>query len=420
MRRLRLAVVLAIFALAVTWVAPGSGSHDPAHAFAGNWTISFQSGRSGTFSFGLVGDAEGLAAMNATFPSFPCEEPSDYYTGTYVDRDQSGAVANTGTLAGCTTGDDRSIYVPYRPSSGACCGFVTAFLDPSGEGSLGSNYWDFDGDAFAFSLVDTFEGAFAGHFAGDGAEEAPPACPTRATAGPAGEDECAPPECLGEAATIVADDENAGGGTLEGTEGDDVIVGFPGRGLIIFGAGGNDRICGGAANDKIDGGPGDDHLSGGYGLDILIGDVGNDRLLGGPGIDQLWGGEGVDALFGGTGKDNLLGGGDADLLLGQASDDALDGSDGDDRMIGGTGDDTLRGLEGDDSLFGGRNNDRLEGGDGDDELNGGDGIDSLFGGPDDDLLEGGAPRLDKIFNGGPGTDICKGNMKIRLGCEKSR
>jgi hypothetical protein len=171
MRRLRPAVIVAIFALVAVWVAPGSGTHDPGHPFAGNWTISFQSGRSGTFTFGLVGDAVGLAAMNATFTTAPCEEPSDYYTGTYVDRNQSGAIANTGTLAGCTTGDDRSIYAPYLPSSGVCCGFVTAFLDPSGETFSGSNYFDFDGDAFAFTLVDTFEGTFAGHFPGDGAGE---------------------------------------------------------------------------------------------------------------------------------------------------------------------------------------------------------------------------------------------------------
>ena len=160
-------IALFVFVLAGFLAATSLGSHDPAHPFAGNWTISFQSGGgSGTFSFRLVGDAEGLAAMNATFATGPCEEPSDYYVGTYVD-----GVANTGTLAGCTTGDDRSIYAPYLPSSGVCCGFVIATLGPSGETFSGQNYWDFDGDGL-FSLVDSFEGAFAGHFAGDGAETA--------------------------------------------------------------------------------------------------------------------------------------------------------------------------------------------------------------------------------------------------------
>jgi hypothetical protein len=163
--------LLVLLALAALWPPPGSANHDQRHLFAGEWTISFQSGRTGTFSFGLVSDAEGLAAMNATFATAPCEEPSDYYVGTYIDRNQAGVVANTGSLAGCTTGDDRSIYVPYRPSSGVCCGYVTAFLDPSGTTFSGTNYFDFDGDAFAFTVVDTFAGTFAEHFTGDGAED---------------------------------------------------------------------------------------------------------------------------------------------------------------------------------------------------------------------------------------------------------
>ena len=55
MRRLRPAVVVVILALAAVWVAPGSGTHDPAHPFAGNWAISFGLGGTGAFSFGLVG-----------------------------------------------------------------------------------------------------------------------------------------------------------------------------------------------------------------------------------------------------------------------------------------------------------------------------------------------------------------------------
>jgi hypothetical protein len=168
-RLLRLLVVV-LLAFSAAWAPSASASHDQSHPFAGEWTISFQSGRTGTFSFGLVTDTEGLAAMKATFETAPCEEPSDYYVGTYVDKNQSGVVANTGTLAGCTTGTDRSIYVPYRPGSGVCCGYVVAFLDVSGKTFSGTNYWDFDGDAFAFSVVDTFQGTFTHHFDGDGAQ----------------------------------------------------------------------------------------------------------------------------------------------------------------------------------------------------------------------------------------------------------
>ena len=100
--------------------------------------------------------------MNAIFATAPCDEPSDYYTGTYTE---SGTIA--GTIAGCTTGDDRSIYASYSPT-GLCCFYLVASLGPSGETFSGQNYWDFDGDGL-FSLVDSFEGTFAGHFAGDGA-----------------------------------------------------------------------------------------------------------------------------------------------------------------------------------------------------------------------------------------------------------
>ena len=88
----------------------GASIHDAGHPFAGSWTISFQinPGSPGTFSFGLVGDSAGLAAMNQIFATNPCEEPSDYYTGTFSSGGQSGP------LAGCTTGaDDRSIFARY-------------------------------------------------------------------------------------------------------------------------------------------------------------------------------------------------------------------------------------------------------------------------------------------------------------------
>jgi hypothetical protein len=421
-RRLRPAIVVAIVAFACGWAVTASATHDQSHPFAGEWTISFASGRSGTFTFRLVGDAEGLAAMNAAFATAPCAEPSDYYVGTYVDRDQSGTIANTGSLAGCTTtDDDRSIYAPYSPSSGVCCGFVTASLDASGETFSGTNYWDFDGDAFAFTPIDTFEGTFAAHVPGDGAEEPPDPCAPRAASGPGGGDECAPPpKCLGKPATIVANDENAGGGALEGTEGDDVILGFPGRPLTISGRGGDDRICGGSADDVIRGGDGNDHLSGGGGSDLLNGEGGNDRLLGGGGADTLLGFDGVDALFGGAGDDDLGGGAGPDLLVGQAGTDFLAGEAGDDHATGGPGDDRLNGDVGDDLLDGGSGADALRGDAGDDELDGGRGADSLLGGSGDDELDGGPREFDKIVNGGPGSDICRGNSQIRLGCEKPR
>ncbi len=72
--------------------------------------------------------------------------------------------------------------------------------------------------------------------------------------------------------------------TLQGTVGNDYILGF----------GGNDVIDGGAGNDVLDGGNGSDLLLGGEGNDTLEGGGGNDTLVGGAGNDYLSGGIGSD------------------------------------------------------------------------------------------------------------------------------
>lgn len=98
-------------------------------------------------------------------------------------------------------------------------------------------------------------------------------------------------QCLGEVVTV------------EGTHGDDRLIGTPrddvisaGRGRdVVAGRGGNDVICGGAGSDRVRGGRGDDRLSGGvdgtttqpttrYG-DLLAGGGGDDALDGGGGGD---------------------------------------------------------------------------------------------------------------------------------------
>jgi CSLREA domain-containing protein len=108
--------------------------------------------------------------------------------------------------------------------------------------------------------------------------------------------------CAGGMATIIA-----GGRTVNGTNGPDVILGTNGRNLIR-GRGGRDTICGLAGNDRLLGGGGPDRLLGGGGRDRLIGGPGRDRLLGGPGRDRLLGGGGRDILIGGPGRDAPKGG----------------------------------------------------------------------------------------------------------------
>jgi hypothetical protein len=191
-----------------------------------------------------------------------------------------------------------------------------------------------------------------------------------------------PPSCLGHTATVW------GSGELEGTEGDDVIVGSNAAD-IINGYGGDDIICGLARADIINGGPGRDRIRGGLGKDVIDGGEDGDVIRGGIGHDTISGGPGRDRLIGQEGRDWIDGGPDNDNIFGHSGPDVL---------IGGDGDDMIRGKEGDDELQGGPGNDELWGGDQDDYM---------FGDEGDDLLEGRGHH--DLLYGGAGADTLRGN-----------
>ena len=109
------------------------------------------------------------------------------------------------------------------------------------------------------------------------------------------------PTCNGIPATIV------GTGVINGTSGNDVIVGL-GENDTIHGGQGNDVICGNGGDDTINGGNGNDRLFGGAGDDTLNGGNGDDSLDGGAGADELIGARGADTLTGGAGGDSFSGG----------------------------------------------------------------------------------------------------------------
>jgi Ca2+-binding RTX toxin-like protein len=137
--------------------------------------------------------------------------------------------------------------------------------------------------------------------------------------------------------TIVASEA----GTINGTNGDDVIVGTAGDDIINAG-GGNDTICGEGGNDLIHAGEGDDQMWGeAFRDDILIGAPGTDDLNGGSGDDLLVDPVGSgQTLHGGSGNDRVFGFG------------TLNGGSGDDnvRVLGiQTSPSTLNGGAGDDS-----------------------------------------------------------------------
>jgi Ca2+-binding RTX toxin-like protein len=102
-------------------------------------------------------------------------------------------------------------------------------------------------------------------------------------------------------------------GAINGTAGNDVIVGTKY----------NDTITGGAGADTINGEFGDDEIDGGDGADVITGRGGNNRIVGGTGNDSLAGSSDNDTLIGGLGDDTINGGGGNDIVEGGAGNDTI-------------------------------------------------------------------------------------------------
>jgi Ca2+-binding RTX toxin-like protein len=152
---------------------------------------------------------------------------------------------------------------------------------------------------------------------------------------------------------------------IQGTSGNDVLVGTVDADTISGGAG-DDQLSGGDGADTLDGGDGADRLDGGLGDDLLIGGTGNDTYLAlesgdtilelaGGGIDTVESavsfilaanlenarltGAAVGNLTGNELNNVLIGNAAANTLTGGAGNDTLDGAGGIDTLVGGAGDD---------------------------------------------------------------------------------
>ena len=203
---------------------------------------------------------------------------------------------------------------------------------------------------------------------------------------------------------------NAGGDTLKGDDGANVLWGNGGNDWLV-GEGGNDTLYGGIGNDILHGEDGNDILYGGPGDDTLAGRDGDDILFDSSGRDRFYGGAGMDTvsyfnLFpavtvylstgvnsssdsyfdienisgSNTGSDIIMGDGAANILWGNGGNDWLVGEGGNDTLYGGTGNDILHGEDGNDFIYGGSGNDALAGRSGNDVLIDISGRDTFYGG----------------------------------------
>lgn len=201
------------------------------------------------------------------------------------------------------------------------------------------------------------------------------------------------PTCFGEQATILGT-PNPGGDNLQGTAGDDVIVGLGGEDNMA-GHGGNDLMCGGEGDDTMSGHNGNDKMSGGPGNDDLWGGRGHDRMFGGVGLDRF-----DEAHVYGRGNDRVNAGptGERDVLSYNLSDSAVNvdmvaglvtsDTTGTDRIssffmvVGTPYADSLLADDEDNELRGTGGEDHLDGRGGSDVLDGGNGFDTCVNGED--------------------------------------
>lgn len=112
-------------------------------------------------------------------------------------------------------------------------------------------------------------------------------------------------------------------GPVEGTDGDDFVIGGTGGETYRTG-GGDDIVLAEEGDDTVYGGDGHDLVHGGEGDDVIEGGAGHDMLIGGEGSDTLIGGEGSDLLIGGAGADTFV------FLPDHGNDTIADFSDGED------------------------------------------------------------------------------------------
>jgi len=153
------------------------------------------------------------------------------------------------------------------------------------------------------------------------------------------------------------------GTTLNGTGLGEILIGRDGADNTLNGYEGDDVLIGGTGNDTLNGGAGVDILSGGGGNDTLIGDQSDKLLDGGSGTDTLQ----IGANFTSTSDAQIVNIENVTLtaavtlnLANQTEGFTITGSSGADSITGGSGNDTIIGAQNDILLDGGLGTDTLQ------------------------------------------------------------
>ncbi len=171
-------------------------------------------------------------------------------------------------------------------------------------------------------------------------------------------------------AVVTVDRTHEGQSILDGTVRNEVLLGRDSANDTLNGKDGDDILLGLGGNDTLNGGEGNDILVGGLGVDQLIGGNGSDTASYHDAtgavtaiLTTTGGGLGAGSATGAAGNDtfssieNLIGSDYADSLTGNTSANYLNGGAGNDTIVGGGGNDVVIGGLGNDQLTGGTGTD---------------------------------------------------------------
>ena len=132
--------------------------------------------------------------------------------------------------------------------------------------------------------------------------------------------------------------------TINGTNGNDVIVDTSGNNTIQAGAG-IDTICTGNGADKVFADDGNDWVDAGGGKNVVKGGNGNDTIATGSADDNVDGGSGTDVINAGEGQNKVVGGDGNDQITTGSGNDQIDGGKNVDTCSAGGGTNKIKNCE---------------------------------------------------------------------------